>query len=377
MVVGDRPVLPRDGSGSQGPVDAWLAMDISLDLVIEAARRRLAAITPEGAGYIVLLATQQLIVHPCRVLPADLLLQEDGDVRICALPRASEQEVEAALRTLLATLLALSPSPAPAISAVVQRPRNAGLHPLAAELSAALIPINHAAARRALARLYRETRRAGGIAADGAPPAASARAATDPAVASGSLVESPSPAPTSAAPALSVASEGWAELDIDVEIEQEVAPAERVPALPAPSALELHEPSPSPLYASAPPAPESREVLPPVAVDSEDLPLAARGALPPLATPESVSSEARLQGRTSLAAGAQLADSESWPPPAPGHADAGSASCRSNIRELLASYLSQTRAEEPMTRALREMIGLLVPPFPSDAPTTSGKDWPA
>jgi hypothetical protein len=350
-------------------------MDISLDLVIEAARRRLAAITPEGAGYIVLLATQQLSVHPCRVLPADLLLQEDGEVRICALPRASEHEVEAALRTLLATLLALSPSPAPAISAVVERPGNAGLHALAAELSAALIPINHAAARRALARLYRETRRAGGIAADVARPAASARAATDPAVPSGSLVEPPSPAPTSAAPALSIASGGWAELDIDVEIEHEVAPAERVPALPAPSTLELHEPSL--LDASAPPAPESREALPPVAVDPEDLPLGERAALPPLAAPASVSSEALLQERTSLAAGAQLADSESWPPPAPGHANVGSPSCRSNLRELLASYLSQTRAEEPMTRALLEMIGLPVPPFPSNAPTTSGKDWPA
>lgn len=295
-------------------------MDLSLDLVIEAARRRRAAITPEGAGYIVLLATQQLIEHPCRVLPADLLLQDDGEVRVRALPRASEPDVEAALRTLLATLLALSATPAPAISAVVERDGGAGLRALASELSAALIPINHAAARRALARLYRETRKAGSFGGEHVPTAAAAPAATV-----GALV--------GALRAPSVAGEAWPELDIDVEIVREVAQAERVAALPIPSAPELRESQPSGLASSAPHAPEERDVPPPGAVE-----------------------------RTNLVHPA--ADAEV---PSP--------SCRSNIRELLASYLAQTRAEEPMTRALRDMIGLAAPPLPSDAPLSPRRSF--
>ncbi len=308
-------------------------MDISLDLVIEAARRRLAAITPESAGYIVLLATQQLIAHPCRVLPADLLLQEHGEVLVRALPRASEREVEAALRTLLATLLSLSPSPVPAISAVVERDASLGLPALASELSGALIPINHAAARRALARLYRETRRAGGLGVEVAPVppsplavaplAVAPLAATDSAVPSASAAEPPRSAPALAPapesePASLVASEAWAELDIDVEIEREVAAAERVPALPVPPACELRE---SGLASSAPPAPQP--AVPLEAIEAS---------------------------------------------PASARAETGVAACRSNIRELLGSYLSHTRAEEPMTRALREMIGLAAPPSNSDAP---------
>jgi hypothetical protein len=278
------------------------------------------------------------------------------------------------LRTLLATLLALSSSPAPAISAVVERDASAGLQALAAELSAALIPINHAAARRALARLYRETRRAGGGAADEARPAAATPAGTtDAAVPSAVRVEPTRPAPPSAAPAPSVVSEAWAELDIEVEVERELVPAERVAALPVPSASELHESPPSLLDAGSPSEPEPREARSPV-IETE-LPERER---PPLAAPESAPREQRLQQSTPLTVTGQLADSESWPPaPAAAHISVGLPSCRSNIRELLASYLAQTRAEEPMTRALREMIGLAAPALPSDAPANLAKGWPA
>ena len=135
-------------------------MEISLDLVTEAARRRLAAVTPEVAGYIVLLATRALEERLFRVSPASFALSETGEVRAHPEGRMSESEVEAALRDLLGSLLSLSPSPSPAVVAVAARAESTGLRALTAELTAALIPINHAAAQRALARLFRETRRA-------------------------------------------------------------------------------------------------------------------------------------------------------------------------------------------------------------------------
>jgi hypothetical protein len=137
-------------------------MDISLDLVVEAGRRRLAALTPEVVGYVVLLVAQRVEARPLRVSPRSVLLTESGDVDVRSEPTSSELEVETSLRGLLASLLELSPSPAPAITAVSEAPPNGSLRALTAELSAALIPINHAAAHRALARLYRETVRAQG-----------------------------------------------------------------------------------------------------------------------------------------------------------------------------------------------------------------------
>ena len=144
--------------GGRNPRPA--SMEISLDLVTEAARRRLAAVTPEVAGYIVLLATRALEERLFRVSASSFALSETGEVRAHPEGRMSESEVEAALRDLLASLLSLSPSPSPAVVAVAERAESHGLRALTAELTAALIPINHAAAQRALARLFRETRRA-------------------------------------------------------------------------------------------------------------------------------------------------------------------------------------------------------------------------
>jgi hypothetical protein len=171
-------------------------MDISIDLVVEAARRRLAALTPEVVGYVVLLAAQRLAPRPSRVSPVSVFLTESGDVHVRPEPTASELEVEAALRGLLAILLELSPSPAPAITAVAEARPNGSLQAFTAELSAALIPINHAAAHRALARLYRETVRAQGL-----------------------VVDTTAPPPLAPMPSL----DADGELDIDVGLEPELA----------------------------------------------------------------------------------------------------------------------------------------------------------
>jgi hypothetical protein len=135
-------------------------LDISLDFVVDAARRRLATLTPEVAGYVVLLAARELELRPRDVSMQSLALAEGGEVRVREAAPATPEAIESSLRGVLATLVALAPSPAPAISAVAERNDGVGLAVFTAELAAALIPINHAAAQRALARLYRESQRA-------------------------------------------------------------------------------------------------------------------------------------------------------------------------------------------------------------------------
>lgn len=190
-------------------------MDISLDRVIEAAQRRLAALTPEVAGYIMLLTTRALEPARLEVSGASVLLTEGGEVHVRPGPTVSEHEVETALRELLALLLELSGAPAPAITAVAAAPPNAGLSAFTEDLSAALIPINHAAARRALARLYRETYRAEGLSVDREPSPPSSPVAAE------------TPSSLTAAPPPVTAIYGAAdlrELDIEVDLEPEAEP---------------------------------------------------------------------------------------------------------------------------------------------------------
>jgi hypothetical protein len=217
-------------------------MFTSLETVVEAARRRLAALTPEVAAYVVLLATQRLQPRPTRVSFSGVLLMEGGDVQIRSEPVASELEVETALRGVLAVLLELSPSPVPAITAVAHGTCSGSLPGLVAELSAALIPINHAAAHRALARLYRETIRAQALADDvGSAPQSPGSAPLGEPLHEPSEMGmdlAPAPPPVMPVPTLEVARE----LDIDVDLD---ATSER----PAP----LDEPrTPSPVDGAIP-----------------------------------------------------------------------------------------------------------------------------
>jgi hypothetical protein len=135
-------------------------MEIALNQIVEAARRRRAAVTAEVAGYLLLLVTRSVANNPQRVVTEGIVLSADGEVGVVAGPRASVEACERELRALLASLLGLSQSAPPALKAAAGRASTGNLPAFVAELLAALIPINHAAAGRALARLYRETSRA-------------------------------------------------------------------------------------------------------------------------------------------------------------------------------------------------------------------------
>ncbi|HVZ36823.1 MAG TPA: hypothetical protein VG963_30570, partial [Polyangiaceae bacterium] len=85
-------------------------MEIALSQIVEAARRRRAAVTAEVAGYLLLLVTRSVASHPQRVVAEGVVLGADGEVGVVAGPRASAEACEQELRALLATLLGLSQS---------------------------------------------------------------------------------------------------------------------------------------------------------------------------------------------------------------------------------------------------------------------------
>jgi len=135
-------------------------MTVSLAEVALAAHARQAPLPAESAGYLVLAVADQVALAARAVRKEAIELNEDGSVRLAAGEPATESQAEQQLRSLLAELLHSASSLTPALVRVSSRPPLADLKALVSELEAALIPVNRAAARRALARLSRETARA-------------------------------------------------------------------------------------------------------------------------------------------------------------------------------------------------------------------------
>ena len=293
-------------------------MDISLGRVLEAARERRATLTPEVAGYVILLAAQQVDAEPTRVSADRVLLDEAGEVLVVRDGAASERDIEAALRALLGALIGLCVSPPPAIGGVASRAAAGDLRGLVAELSAALIPINHAAAHRALARLHRETRRALGSVSDASlPPFAERRVEPEP-----------------------------RDLEIDVVVEGEEIAIGGEPPGAAAVEMEPFERSLSLAESEWSGAERPEPGLPAVAANPAPAPAAAQPII--------------LEARSPSVD--EALDEVSWRGP--------SASSRrvvevqSDVHELLDAFLAETRPVEHMLPVLRAMIGLeLRPPI--------------
>jgi hypothetical protein len=135
-------------------------MSVTLEEVMCAARCRAASLAAEVAGYVILGAADQVADAPRAVAAADVALAEDGSLRLLTGGAASDVTAESALRLLLTRLLAVSASVTPPLLRTSQRAASAGVAALVRELEAALIPVNRAAARRALSRLHRDVARA-------------------------------------------------------------------------------------------------------------------------------------------------------------------------------------------------------------------------
>lgn len=137
-------------------------MTVSLQEIFAAARAHAAPLAAESAGYLLLAVADSVAVAPREVRAADVELSQDGSVRLCPSRSGSggEGNPESAVRRLLEQALSVSSSVGPALRRAAAKRDSVGLQQLVRELEAALIPVNRSAARRALARVYRETDRA-------------------------------------------------------------------------------------------------------------------------------------------------------------------------------------------------------------------------
>ncbi|WP_437912077.1 hypothetical protein WME73_32620 [Sorangium sp. So ce302] len=136
---------------------------VTLEEVVAAAHARSASLVPETSGYLALAVSDATSRLPLRLDDRAVLLTTEGTVTVRTRGDAvAPAEAARLLRDLLARLLAVSAGSMPNLTATA-RPRPAheqDPEAVARELEAALIPVNRNAARRALARLARETLRA-------------------------------------------------------------------------------------------------------------------------------------------------------------------------------------------------------------------------
>jgi hypothetical protein len=137
-----------------------LDSSVTLDEVFAVVVQKRVPLAPELAGYLVLEIAEHADPHGGDVDPKSVFVGEEGTVALVKPRReVATGDAEASIRSALGRLLEASGSQTPALTAACRRKNGAGLTALAEELEAALIPVNRAAGRRALARLAREVRR--------------------------------------------------------------------------------------------------------------------------------------------------------------------------------------------------------------------------
>src|SRR5262249_7795879 len=134
------------------------AKSVTLEEIVSAATARRASLVPETSGYIMLAVCDALGGAPLLLDPQCVSVTIDGAVAIGGTQIVEEHDAVRAARALLATLLGASVGSMQGL-AVAARPRGGnerGLTAMTSDLEAALIPVNRAAGRRAIARLARE-----------------------------------------------------------------------------------------------------------------------------------------------------------------------------------------------------------------------------
>lgn len=221
-------------------------MSVTLEEVIRAGEARLAPVAGEMAGYLVLGAADQLQAASRRVEPREVLLEQDGTVRLTAgAGGATAAETEGDLRELLAELLTVARPLPPAMLRATRRNTGRGVEVLIRELESALIPVNRSASRRALSRLYREVVRAQAAGAievsrrDEAWPQRSsepARAAAEPVAAPVAAPQAPAADP------------------VAVEVVQVEPAVVTTPSEPAHGVTAEPHPEPAPAFEAVPPS---------------------------------------------------------------------------------------------------------------------------
>jgi hypothetical protein len=142
-------------------VSSPLESSVTLDDVFVVVGAKRVPLAPELAGYLALEIAEGATQAIGDIDPRSVYIGEEGSVALVVRPRREPPtgDAEASIRAILARLLDASGSQTPALASVARRSSSAGLNALVEELEAALIPVNRAAGRRALARLAREVKR--------------------------------------------------------------------------------------------------------------------------------------------------------------------------------------------------------------------------
>ena len=138
-----------------------LEASVTLDELCAVLGTKRVPMAPELAGYIALEVAEHANPLAGEIDLKSVYVGEEGTVALVQPKRDNPTgDAEASVRAALARLLEASGSQTPALAAACKRTGGAGLRALVGELEAALIPVNRAAGRRALARLAREAKRA-------------------------------------------------------------------------------------------------------------------------------------------------------------------------------------------------------------------------
>ncbi len=179
-----------------GPIEH----SVTLEDVFAVVNAKRVPLAPELAGYLTLEIAEGAQTHAGDVEPRSVYIGEEGTVALVR-SRDGAGDTEASVRAILQRLLESSGSATPALGAASRRKSGGGLPALIEELEAALIPVNRAAGRRALARLAREVKRVtAGVGRNAPPPERPAAAPPRPTSPQGATrLAPPAPRPPPAA----------------------------------------------------------------------------------------------------------------------------------------------------------------------------------
>ena len=144
----------------KGPLEA----SITVEEVLAVVSTKRVPLAPELAGYLALEIAEGAGGALGEVDARQIYIGDEGSVALVRAKKAgaapsAPDDTESSIRAILQKLLDASGSQTPALGAAAKRAPGGGVPALSQELEAALIPVNRAAGRRALARLAREVKR--------------------------------------------------------------------------------------------------------------------------------------------------------------------------------------------------------------------------
>jgi hypothetical protein len=213
-------------------------MTVTLLEIIRAAAGRGAVVTADMAGYLLLGVLDELAPAPVEASVEAVCLSPDGSTRL----RPGDAVPEP--RALLGALLSVSVGGGAALLPIAARTPSGCLATLAGEIRSALIPLNPAAGRRALARLHREVLRAAEAGKQISVPEALSRLAP---ARDAEPVEPPRAPPVASAPSTeALASPATPESQVESEAGEGPGAAEGQAEMPAPDVAET-SPRPDPV----------------------------------------------------------------------------------------------------------------------------------